>query len=179
METVDKLIWREMVQAKSWEQYVSEYIGDRIDRKKLFSIIAISLAIIGGSTWSLWRVLNVEWITPLMFGLMGIAQVLSAIQKEIVITPENLQSLHNLRGMYISYFNQLERLYLSVESGKSSLEKREETFYALRETTLPIESLKDSINIKNIKKINKKIEERIKNGYLKDIYGIKDHPNCQ
>lgn len=169
METIDLLIWHEMIQAKSWEQYISEYIGKQIDRKKIYSIVAIIFAIAGGSTWGLWKALNIEWMTPVIFAIMGIAQVLSAIQKEVVIDINTLQSLHKLRGMYISYFSKVERLFLTIETNKLSIEEREDLYYSLRETTIPIEMLKDSINIKDFKKINKKITDRVEE-YLESTH---------
>lgn len=160
-DNIDNLIWHEMVQARSWEQYISEYTGRRLDRKKQYSILAIIFAIAGGSTWGLWKVLNVEWVTPLMFGLMGVSQVLSAIQKDIVVDADTLDKLSKLRGMYISYFNNLQKLQLQVEDDRLSKDEKENHFFALREATIPMQSLKDIINIRDIKKLNKKVVKRV------------------
>jgi len=170
-DKIEELVWHELVHAKYWEQYISDYTGSKIDWRKWYNIIAISLAIVGGSTWGAWKALNVEWITPVMFGLMGVAQILSAIQKNVIIDNDTIQSLTKLRSSYISYFNKLERLFIKIEDKQLSKELIEEEYFKLRETVYPIEELKDTLNINQLKKIDKKVEKRVI-AYLKTRYDI-------
>ena len=170
-DKIEELVWHELLHAKYWEQYISDYTGSKIDWRKWYNIIAISLAIVGGSTWGAWKALDVEWITPVMFGLMGVAQILSAIQKNVIIDNDTIQSLTKLRSSYISYFNKLERLFIKIEDKQLTKEQIEEEYFKLRETVYPIEELKDSLNINQLKKIDKKVENRVI-AYLKTRYNI-------
>ena len=170
-DKIEELVWYELIHAKYWEQYISDYTGSKIDWRKWYNIIAILFAIAGGSTWGLWKALEFEWVTPLMFGFMGIAQALSAIQKNVIIDSETIQSLTKLRSSYISYFNKLERLFIKIEDKQLTKEQIEEEYFMLRESVYFIEELKDTLNINQLKKIDKKVESRVI-VYLKTRYDI-------
>lgn len=171
-ERIVLLVWHELLHAKYWEQYVSDYTGSMIDWRKWFNITAISFAIVGGSTWGVWKALEWEWVTPVMFGIMGIAQLLSAIQKNIVIDNETILNLAKLRTFYISYFNKLEHLYLEIADERITQLEAERRYFELRETVYPVEELKDSLNIKELKKIDIEVEHRVM-AYLKSRYNVK------
>ena len=169
-EIIELLLWNELVHAKYWEQYISRYIGRKIDWRKWFNIATIILSVIGASSWKLWDLLNgYEWVTSMVFGLVALLQVLSAIQKEIVIDNDTLQSLVKLRALYIGYFNKLERLFLDNENETFTKQEIEESYFTLRETVYPMEELKDTINIPGIKEIKKKGEREVIK-YLKSRY---------
>ncbi len=170
-DKIEELVWYELVHAKYWEQYISDYAGSKMDWRKIYNIIAISFAIIGGSTWGTWKVLDVDWITPVMFGLMGVAQILSAIQKNVIIDNDTIKSLNNLRTSYISYFNKLERLFIKIEDKQLEKYEIENQYFTLRETVYSMEELKDTLNISKLKKIDKKAEKKVIN-YLKIRYNI-------
>lgn len=166
---IDKIVWDEMVQAKSWEQYISEYTGNKMDWRKYLGISTIILSMIGSTTWALWRVLDVAWIdyiTPALFILTAASQLISALQSRIVIDENTLRSLSKLRAMYIKYFNQLECLYLSAHSNSLSQEEITSRFFEIRESVYPIEELKDSLNIKNLKSVSE-IVRKNKESHLK------------
>ena len=59
-DKIEELVWYELIHAKYWEQYISDYTGSKMDWRKFYNIIAISFAIIGGSTWGAWKALDVE-----------------------------------------------------------------------------------------------------------------------
>lgn len=168
-DRIEIVVWDEFVQAKSWEQYISDYTGSRMDWRKIYSILAISIAIMGGTTWGLWKVVNAEWVTPVMFGLLAIAQLLSAIQKNIVVSNEDLQSLSKLRCMYIKYTDQLERLYLQIDRKELSIEQIEDHYFTIREVSPAIEELKDYLNIKTLKHLDKEVEYRVRH-FLESRY---------
>jgi len=170
-DKIEELVWYELIHAKYWEQYISDYTGAKLDWRNIYNIIAISFAIIGGSTWGVWKSLDVEWVTPIMFGFMGVAQILSAIQKNVIIDTETVQSLTKLRSLYIAYFNKLERLFIKIEDKQLDKYQIEENYYTLRETVYQIEELKDILNITQLKKIDRKVEKRVIQ-HLKNRYGI-------
>lgn len=168
-DTIEYIVWDEFVQAKSWEQYLSDYTGNRMDWRKYFNIITIAFAIAGGATWGVWKTVNAEWVTPVIFGLLGVSQLLSAVQKDIIVSTEGLESLIKLRLMYIQYSDKLEKLYLLIDRGTLSVEEIENKYFDLRKEALPMEELKDSLNISSLKKIDKKVEKRVSD-YLTQRY---------
>lgn len=171
---IEKIIWDELVQAKSMEQYISNYIGSRIDWNKRFSIITLSLSVIGAGTWGVWKLLEnfLSFIPLILFVLIGLAQVLSAIQNKITIDEETLKSLSKLRSLYIEYFNKLEQLFLNAYDNTLTEKELETIFFSLRETVSPMEELKDSLNIDfTIKKVRKAQERNVKM-YLEDRWGV-------
>ena len=168
-DRIEHHIWSEMFHAKFWEQYISEYTGNRIDRRRYYNIAVISFAIIGSATWGIWRALNWELVTPIIFAVIGITQVLSAIQKEMIVDSNKLQSMYELRSKYILYLNKLERLHLKSNKDDISDEELESDYYSLRDTTPSIENLKDSLNFRDIKSVRKKASETASK-YLNDRF---------
>lgn len=169
---IEELVWYEFTHAKYWEQFLSQYSGQKIDWRKWFNIATIILSVIGASSWKLWELLSgYEWVTPMIFGLVALTQVFAAVQKEIIIDNETLSSIYRLRGLYISYSNKLEKLFIDIIDKKLTRDEIVEQYFALRETVYPIEELKDSLNIKKLKQADEKsIEES--NLYLKMRYGV-------
>jgi hypothetical protein len=171
MTLMEKQVWDEFVQAKAWEQYTSEYSGHRMDWKKWFGVITGSLAVIGSSAWSFWSLLESVWVTPVMLFVLGFTQLLTASQPYIIVDGETLESLAKLRRMYISYSNKLERLLLKILDSTMMQEEIEEQYFSLRETVYPIEKLKDSLNIPQLKRLKKRVEDRMRK-ILKDKYNV-------
>lgn len=170
-DTIELLLWNELVHAKYWEQYISQYIGYKKDWRKGFSIATIVLSVIGASSWKLWSLPAIgEWSTMIIFGLVAICQLLSSIQKEVVIDNDTFQSLIKLRALYIAYFNKLEHLFIDNEN-ELAQDIVEERYFSLRETVYPMEELKDSINIPELKNVKEKGEKEVIK-YLHTRYGI-------
>ena len=167
---LNKLVWDELNQAKSWEQYISEYTGREMDWRNYYNIASIVLSITGSTTWTLWKVLDIDWmnyVTPVLFVLTATSQIISAIQTKVVVDESTLKSLSKLRSMYIEYFNKLEKLYLCVHGNTMNQDDVKKEFFALRETVYPIEELKDSLNIRELKNVSKKVKIHMEK-YLKD-----------
>lgn len=169
-DRIEHIIWDEFVQAKSWEQTISDYSGSKIDKRKWFSIITGSLVIVGSSTWSFWKMWEADWIAPVILLIVGITQILSSTQKYIIIDNETLTSLAKLRSLYINYTNKLEKLVVAMLDGELNKVQLEEQYFELRETVYPIEELKDSLNIIIKKKLDKRVKDRVEH-FLKTRYG--------
>jgi hypothetical protein len=168
---IEKLIWYEMVHAKYWEQYLSDYSGYKIDYRKWSNIIILLFSTIGASSWAAWKLLpegNV-WVPSIIFAITGVTQLISIFQKNVVADNGTLQSLYKLRTLYISYFNKLEKLFIELDSLKYSEKDLIQKYYELRETVYPIEELKDALNINQMDKIDKKIMDRV-NNYLEERF---------
>lgn len=168
---IETLVWHELVHAKYWEQYIPDYITQKIDWRKRYNVIAIILSVMGCATWGLWKMINAELATPITFALVSIVQIISAVQKDVITDDKTLKSLSKLRTLYIEYFNKLERLFINIEENGLSLKEMEEQYFALRETVYPIEELKDTLNIKQLKKVDKSAISKTED-YLKSRYNI-------
>ncbi|WP_106831139.1 hypothetical protein [Parabacteroides pacaensis] len=169
---IKELLWYELVHAKYWEQYISRYISHKIDWRKRFNIATVILSIVGASTWKLWAVPGIgAWASTIIFCLVALLQILSAVQKDIVVDNSTLQSLIKLRTMYIAYFNKLERLFIDVENKNLSPVDIENQYFSLRETVYPIEELKDSLNIRELRDV-KKGGEKEATKYLNSRYCV-------
>lgn len=163
---IENIVWHEYIQAKSWEQYISEYIIHKQDWKKYYSIATIIFSLIGSTSWTIWKIFDVEfmdnYITLPMFLASGISQIISAIQTKIVINNDAFKALLKLRNLYIAYYNKLELLNVDIHDNNISQDEIKTRFFTLRESVYPIEEIKDSLNIKDLKKLNKKIVKRMK-----------------
>lgn len=158
-----KVLWYEMVHAKFWEQYLAEYTTYKLDYRKWYNIITMILSVVGAATFPLWKITpeNSPYVPSIIFGLMAIAQILAVFQKNMAVDNEQLQGIIKLRSLYIIYFNSIEKLYIENEEDKYTEEELKEKYYQQRETTIPIEALKDSLNIHPKKSVMKKGEERV------------------
>ena len=166
MHYQNTLIFDELWHAKSWEQYISEYAGSKIDIRKRYSLLVLLLSAIGTSTWGVWKAFDntgmASYVPVVLFFLIGIIQVLSAVKTEVVLDERTQSKLHELRTMYINYYNRVERLYVDFRDGTIGIEESKRIFFEIRDTSCPIEELKDSLNIKSLKKLDKRVSDRMK-----------------
>lgn len=175
MKLINNILFDELVQAKCWEQYASEYVGRKIDFRKWFNVVSIALALVGGSTWGVWQSLDANWVSPVIFALIGVSQLLSAVQKNIVVSDDTLKDIMRLRTMYLEYFNKLEALYLDMREERITDIEAEKRYFILRESVYRIEELKDSLNIDTIDKLNEEVQARV-NDYIYIRYNISNIP---
>lgn len=101
-DTILDIIWDELVQAKSWEQYLSDYATYKLNWIKWFNLTTILLSVFGATINPLLTEEN-TWITTLTFILAIILQILSNIQKEVVIDMYTLNKMILLRTKYNDY----------------------------------------------------------------------------
>lgn len=170
-DKIEELVWYELVHSKYWEQYLSEYIGVKIDWRKRYNIITVIASIFGISSWKGWELFDGVDVSFISLVVIATTQILSAIKKDIIIDNETQKSIMSLRSKYILYFNKVERLFIEIEDKKITREKLIEKYYILRDSVCELEELKDSLNINKLRKADKK---GIKNTmtYLKNRYEI-------
>jgi len=160
---IEDIIWYEMGHAKFWEQYLAEYSTYKLDYRKWYNIATMILSVVGAASFPLWKLIPDDlayYMSGIIFGLMAIAQILAIFQKNMAVDNDQLQGIIKLRGMYITYFNKMEQLYVNTSEDRLTTDEAMTAYYQLREMTLPIESLKDSLNIHPKKSVLKKGEEK-------------------
>lgn len=155
---IEQIVWYEMVHAAYWEQYVSQYISHKHDKRVIYNTIILILSTVGASSFSLWELVpkGKQWVPVVLFGIMAITQLVSVCKKNVVIDDDTLCKLRKLRVMYLGYLNKIERLYIDIKDKNLDNEEIKDRYYSIRETVYPIEDLKDSLNIKKLKKPNEK-----------------------
>lgn len=166
------IVWNELVHAKYWEQTISKYSSVKKFWRNCVSAIILILSTMGAATYPIWSLSpGSELITFILLVLISIGQLIMSITPFITLDDEALLSLSRLRCMYISYFNKIERLFLDIYECRISKKEAEEKYYKIRECVYPIEKLKDSINIKYLKRVDKHaMKETMK--YLERTYDI-------
>jgi len=166
-------IWYEMVHAKYWEQYMSQYTGIKIDFRKWISIVILAFSVFGSVSWAFWKLFpeKAAVISSVCFFIIAVSQVIAAVKDTIVIDNEIVRKLCELRSQYIAYFNKLESLWLKYNMNMIDTETAMKEYYQLRETVYPIETAKDELNINKLKKADKKGIEQT-NEYLKTRYNV-------
>ncbi len=153
---IERIVWYELVHSAYWEQYLSQYVSHKYDCRKAYSTILLVLSTIGASSFSAWKLIpnGEKWVPTITFGIMAVVQLISICQKNVVIDDETARKLRELRIKYIEYLNKIERLYLDIRDNKMDTETIKKRFFDIRESVYPIEELKDSLNIKKLRRPN-------------------------
>lgn len=155
---IERIVWYELVHSAYWEQYLSQYVSYKYDYRKVYATVLLILSTIGASSFSAWKLLpeGEKWIPTATFGIMAIVQLVSICQKNIVMDDDTARKLRELRVKYLAYMHNIERLYLDIRDNNLDVEIIKNRFFEIRETVYPIEELKDSLNIKKLRKPNLK-----------------------
>lgn len=157
ISTIETMIWHELIHAKYWEQFLSEYVSYKTDYRKWYNIALLVMSTIGASSFALWNLASGwEWLPLVLFSLMALAQLFSVCQKSFVIDDDTTSKIRTLRLKYIEYFNNMEKLYIEAKDGNMPKESMIDRYYKVREMVYPIEDLKDSLNISKLKKADRK-----------------------
>lgn len=153
---IECIVWHELVHSAYWEQYLSQYVSHKYDYRKTYSTVLLVLSTIGASSFSAWKLIpnGEKWVPTITFGIMAIVQLISICQKNVVIDDDTARKLRELRIKYIEYLNKIERLYLDIRDSKLDVETTKNRFFDIRESVYSIEELKDSLNIKKLRKPN-------------------------
>lgn len=159
VDTTNNLLWYELVHAKYWEQYLSQYCSRKLDYRKLLSLSIIVLSSIGASSWLGWDVLKSHMPHIVGYGLIivVILQLTVSILDMYATTPQETQDIIFLRVKYLNYFNELEKLYQDYYNYTISDEEARSIFFSIRKEHISrIETIKENLNIKKLNKPNKK-----------------------
>ncbi len=148
-------IWYEFTHAKYGEEYLSLYISLQYNLKKAFEIIVLVFSTSGVLGWELWK--PIAWIALILLSLI---QIFSLISTKILRTDKEIEKISKLRQMYVSYFNELEKLWIDLKDDVIDSNAAKKEFYNLRKSIKePIESLDNEIGIKKWKRLKRKADE--------------------
>lgn len=157
------IIWTELTHAKSWEQYISDYYGSRVDMRRYYNITSILVSLVGVLILNIPNINKYNWVIVIAFSISIIAQLLSALQKDVVVDNDTLLKMGKLRSMYIGYYDLLEKLFIQMVENNLSKDECEVRYYELRNEAYPIEVLKDELNFKEKKRLLKRTYARVDN----------------
>lgn len=165
MSTFNK-IWYEFVHAKMGDEYLSLYLCRQKNIRKWFKIITIIFSASGIFGWSIWK--PIAWVAC---GGIAVVQVFTSIESYLIHTETQLEELSKLRLLYYTRSNKLEELYSQLIKDEITEIKADSLFFEFRRSAQEIEELDNKLNIKSIKKLERKAQLRTDN-YLKTYYNI-------
>ena len=137
-------IWSELNDIKYGEIYLTKYLSFQKSLKKTFNILTLVLSVSGIFGWKYFE--EYAWIA---FFLIAIMQLFSLIENQLIRTDNEIDDILRLRMLYSKYFNQIERIWMMVESDQISQKESIAKFLDLRDSDwLVLEELDNKLDIK-------------------------------
>lgn len=150
-----EIVWTELVHTTFWEQYLSQYCSYKKDLNMRANTIVIISSSIGGTISAIWKIVfdgeAVMWVSITVFATMLFSQLAALYQRNIYMSREKEEKIRKLRVMYLNYRNEVELLWIDIQSFNIDEQEARKRYYELRKEVAPIESLKDELNIKEKK----------------------------
>lgn len=160
-ENMKKLVWSELCHSTYWEQYLSQYCNHKQNINSKYSITIIICSSFGLTFSCVWKIAGQDkkitmWVSVVVFILILASEIISICKKFVTIDTETERKIRELRIKYLDYLNLIEKLWIDIISTNITGDIIEERYFELRKKCLPIEDLKDSLNIKKLKNPNKR-----------------------
>lgn len=151
-------VWYEMLHTKFGEIYLAHYITWQKNTRKWFNIITLLFSTGGVLGWPIW-----EYIPLIACTIVATIQVVNLLENQIIPSDQEIEKTSELRDEYISYFNNLEKLWSMIKHEELFEKDVTNKFYQLREIGAKIESLDNKLNIKQNKKTIVKADSETRN----------------
>jgi hypothetical protein len=160
-------LWYEIADTKYGELYLAFYISRCRNYKKTFKILTLIFSAGGVFGWKIW-----EPFAVVACVIIAVIQLLSLIENQIVRSDDDLIKIGELRNLYISYLNKLEKLWVDFENQKFNEDETAESFFKLKEKIKSvIESKDNELEINGgIERLLKKCDATLET-YLNKRYG--------
>jgi len=152
-------IWYEMTHTKMGDHYLSLYLNRQRAIKKYYTIFVLVFSVGGVFSWAFWSSIP----TVIACASMGLMQLIRLTENQFLLTDNDISKVGDLRSLFISYFNELEKLWVDSESGRITDEKVSEEFYLLRKMGAEIEASDNKLHIKDIKTLREKADIQTRN----------------
>lgn len=146
-------IWYDLIDAKYGEIYLAFYISKQKSLKKGIKITTLIFSGGGALGWTFW-----QYIPVVACLIISIIQLISLIENDIIRSDKEIEELCDLRNMYVTYFNQLDKLWFEINNNYNE-EKTSKSFFSLRKNEfLKIEKLDNKLYIRELKSILEKTD---------------------
>jgi len=141
------------------DNYLSLYLHRQHMIKKYYAIFVLVFSAGGVFSWPLWSSLP----AVIACGLIGFMQLIKLTENQLIPSDNTISKVCDLRGMFISYFNELEKLWSDSKAGRITEEQVSEEFYRLRKAGAEIEAADNRLHIKDILSLRDKADIQTRN----------------
>ena len=155
--TVRTKIWNDLLDSKKGDIYLVSYISNQRKWRKWFKIITILFSASGIFT----AFKNLEIPTAISFIVIGTIQLMQSIENFLISSDKDLDEIKKLRLLYYERTIELEKLWIDFEENHIDELKAKGRLFKIMDGSKKIEDLDSSINIKSIRKLNKKAENEV------------------
>lgn len=166
--TEDK-IWQTLQNAKVGDIYLCHYLARQSNRRKWFQVFTIIFSASGILGWKLW---TESVFAPIAFGMILIMQLVLKLETHFIRSEAQLTQISELRQVYISYFNNLDRLFDHLSASRITDEIACDQFFNIQEQMKKAESLDDKLQVVPYGRLAKKSQEEAKI-FLTNYYNLK------
>lgn len=158
-------VWYELVHTKMGDHYLSLYLNRQKTVRKYYTIFILVFSVSGIFSWAFWSSIP----AVIACGCMGVMQLIKLTENQIIPSENDISNVSELRSMFISYFNDLEKLWADNEAGRITDEKMTQEFYRLRKVGAKIEETDNKLNIRDIRKLRVRSDIQTRN-YLSQYH---------
>ena len=159
-------IWHEMIQAKFGETYLAHYLQRQKQFRKWFKIVTILFSASGIFSWAIWKNGIFSMISCIA---IAVVNLIGLIENQIVQSDTDFTGIADLRNLYITHLNKLEKLWTDLNLKIIDEKQAKEIFYELREYSREIEALDNKIFIASYKHLKGKTDSETRN-YFKNNF---------
>jgi hypothetical protein len=152
--TLRTKIWNDLLDTKKGDVFLVSYISNQRKWKKWFKIITIVFSASGIFT----AFKNLEIPTVISFVIIGIIQILQSIENFLILSEKDLDEIKKLRLSYYDKTIELEKLWIDFEDNHINEDQAKKRLFKIMESSKKIEDLDSSIDIKRMKRLDKKAE---------------------
>jgi hypothetical protein len=142
-------IWVDFCHARLGDEYLVLYSGRQKEIRRWFKIVTILLSAEG--IFSAFKDAKIP--TVISFIVIGIIQLLSTIENQLIRSEKEVDEIGKLRVFYYERSNKLEKLFLEFRDDKITDDDARSQLFALRGAAVEIEELDTKLNIKKHKKL--------------------------
>ncbi|NGM65429.1 hypothetical protein [Sphingobacterium sp. SGR-19] len=159
-------IWNELCDAKKCDLYLGGYLSYLRAKRKRFNMGKIVFAIAG--------IAVNNWLpnsSLVVLFTLTLFELLKDIIPELSVDEKLMDKLPEYRMLYVSKFDNLDRLFLMLNDESISKAGATEEYFKIREINIRIEDMDNSIHLPEKKKIFSKAESKF-NIFINNMYNL-------
>ena|ERR1043165_3105343 len=160
-------IWKQFIQAKYGEIYLSLYIDQQKQINKEYKILTLVFSGLGVLGWKIFD--QNQYLLLLSTGITSIIQLIALLSNQIFLSEETLSRIGKLRHEYLLHFNKLELLWQKIEAKKITDDDARNSYSQLKNEYVSIITEDSQFAVKELKKVKKKAGEKTRT-YFKNFY---------
>lgn len=141
-------IWYDLYNCKYYDIYFSRYLRRSKNAARFYKAFMIICSLAGAITWQFY-----DWIAMVACVAIIASQMLEKLQNLFVLDDKELTRMGEYRMLYAIHFDEIDKLWTSLELGEIDDIDLKEQYFELRKRYLEIARTDNTFNFKEIKKI--------------------------